>query len=279
MRGMYFKRMHKIVCIGIALIGLVGCKTAMEPFNKKSINNTEFKEAFETTEDEPRAKLGIKYYWFKSRKVHATQSDYSGELLNGQYTKYYYSNQLAEKGKFNKGKKTGTWKSWYDNGALASRKKYANGRLSGRSVFLDTTGQIISTGKYSKGKRSGVWLFPQKGDTISYHKGKERIHKEKDTLNPGFFGKLFKKKEKEALNREKKPNFFKRLFSKKENKKAVTKTPKQSNKKQTTSKKSSGKAKTKHKKRNKVKSTKKPEQHKKPNFFQRLFAKKEKKNA
>ncbi len=262
----YCKGMQKIIYISIIFTCLLSCKTSQELFNKKNISTTEYKESFHITEDEPKPKSGVKYYWFKSRKVQATQSDYAGELLDGLYTKYYYSNELAEKGNFNKGKKIGIWKSWYKNGQLATTENWNKGVLNGKCVFYDSIGNVISKGKYTSGKRSGKWIFVQKGDTIDYSK---KVRKEKDTLQPGFFGRLFKKKAKDSVApQEKKPGFFKRLFSKKDKNKATSKRTKNNNPKV---------------KGNTKKGAKKAKQKKtandKPNFFQRLFGKKEKDNT
>jgi hypothetical protein len=261
----YCKGMQKIVYISIVFICLVSCKTSQELFNKKNISTTEYKESFYITDDVPKPKPGVKYYWFKSRKVQATQSDYAGKLLDGVYTKYYYSNELAEKGNFNKGKKISIWKSWYKNGQLATTENWNSGVLNGKCVFYDSIGNVISKGKYTSGKRSGEWIFVQKGDTIDYSK---KVDKEKDTLQPRFFGRLFKKKAKDSVAQEKKPGFFKRLFSKKSGNKATSKKTKNNK----TKVKGNTKKETK-----KVKQKKIPND--KPNFFQRLFGKKEKDNT
>ncbi|MEB3346040.1 hypothetical protein U6A24_11240 [Aquimarina gracilis] len=267
--------MQKLSYIGVILLVFASCKTAIEPFNKKNISNREFKETFQITEHTPKAKSNVKYYWYKSRNVQATQSDYAGELLDGTYTKFYHSNQLAQKGNFNKGKKTGLWKTWYENGQLASAMKYKNGRLAGRSVSLDSTGNIVSVGRYASGKRSGRWIFPQQGDTIRYHKGEVKVVEEKDSLNPGFFRKLFKKKAKDSTNQKEKRNFFKRFVSKKEENpasknvnKKTTRVSQKKNKKQTNTKKKKVQGKKK-----------KVTEKKEPNFFQRLFGKKKKNNT
>ncbi len=263
--------MQKLKYIGVVLICFASCKTAIAPFNKKNTSNQEYKESFQITDKEPAARSGIKYYWYKSRQVQASQGDYGGELLDGVYTKYYQGNALAEKGNFNKGKKTGVWKTWHKKGQLSSVLRFKNGRLNGRSVSLDSTGNLIATGKYTKGRRSGTWIFPQKGDTIRYRKGAIKVVEEKDTLRPGFFKRIFKKKEKDTINQEKKPNFFKRLFSKK----GTTNTSKKTKKSTKTASKKVNKKPTEGKK-GKVKQNKNPNEKKKPNFFQRLFGKKEK---
>jgi len=252
MVGNYRNRtMYKIIYITIAIICIASCKSSYEPFTKRIISNTEYKEHFYIIDEEPNTNANKRYYWFKSQKVHSSQGDYGGALLDGLYQKYYYSNQLSEKGNFNKGIKTGIWNSWYENGQLAVTEKWVSGKLSGKNTFYDSIGNVISVGKYKNGLRSGVWLYPVTGDTIFYKKGKKVI-KVKDTTKTSLFTKLFTKKEKpEEINKQhkkRKPKTSKNIRSKK------------------------GKNGTKKKKKQKQK--KKPT--KEPNFFQRLFGKKDK---
>lgn len=227
----------------ILFLTFISCGTSELAFNKKVISDTHYKEQFYITEKEPKAKSNVFYYWYKSQKVHSSQNDYSGAVLDGLYTKYYYSNQLAEKGNYNNGVKVGTWKSWYKNGQLATTEKWNQGKLTGKQVVFDSIGNILSQGAYTKGKRSGKWIYPQSGDTIYYKKGERKLKVKKDTSQPGFFQRMFKKKD----NLKAKDTAKKKIASKKiSKKKKTTQHSKKSNKKE-------------------------------PNFFQKLFAKKEKK--
>jgi hypothetical protein len=45
------------------------------------------------------------YHWFMSQRVHSTQGESSGVLLNGEFESFYPSKQLCEKGVFSKGLK------------------------------------------------------------------------------------------------------------------------------------------------------------------------------
>ncbi|MDO6758565.1 hypothetical protein Q4566_00015 [Tamlana sp. 2_MG-2023] len=232
------------------LIGLVSCKSSNEPFTKIITSDTEFKEHFFISDYEPKPRRDKRYYWFKSQKVHSSQGDYGGALLDGVYQKYYYTNELAEKGDFIKGIKTGIWNSWYKNGQIVTSEKWVNGKLSGKSVFYDSIGKIICEGKYRNGLRSGKWIYPIKGVTVKYKKG-EKVIKTKDTTKTRFFNRLFAKKE----NGDKKGDKNKNKVGKSSVKNSSKKEVKKSRKKQSKQKKEFDKA---------------------PNFFQRLFVKKDK---
>lgn len=248
--------MQKYIYLIIFLYCLLGCNSPQIAFNKRIISNSEYKEQFFISEKKPRVKSNVFYYWLKSQEIQLTKSGYAGSLLDGEYTKYYQTNQLAEKGSFNNGLKKGKWDSWYKNGQLATTENWKNGKLSGKNVFYDSIGNIVSIGVYKNDKRSGRWLYPQKGDTICYKRGQKCVKKERDTTKNSFFSRLFKKKDSISLTTEKTktPNFFQRLFKKKSSQKKNKKTSEN------------------QKPVNQQKTTKKP------NFFQRLFGKKDKKS-
>lgn len=253
MGGNFSNGMIYRILIVLVLISVISCKGSKEPFTKRIISNSDYKEHFYITDNDPNSKSSKTYYWFKSQKVHSSQGDYGGELLDGAYLKYYYTNQLAEKGKFTNGIKSGAWKSWYKNGQLATTENWNNGRLSGKYVFYDSIGNIISRGNYKNGLRSGSWIYPIKGDTIIYKKGLKvkKVKKVRDSSYTNIFSKIFGKKNDSITNSK--------------NKKRTQKS---------SSTKSSTKGKSTSKK--KKKQTKRKEFGKEPNFFQRLFGKKEK---
>ncbi len=206
------------------------------PTDRKVIDKNGFKEIVYTTKKTPYPRTSGIYHWYKTRGLHTSQSNYAGELLDGDYLKYYPDNQLAEKGVFKKGLKVSVWNTWHQNGILHTRSLWKNGRLSGRYVKWDSLGNTLEAGRYSRGFKNGKWIFYAKGDTIQYKKGKAVI---RDTANDSlqqrtsFFKRVFGKKEdkKEMENNKKKgqreksqltePNkegLFKRLFKKKDKK-------------------------------------------------------------
>ena len=60
------------------------------------------------------------YTWFRAQKIHQTQGNSDGYLLDGPFSKFYHSGQLAEQGEFDNGLRVGEWKSWRDDGTLIS---------------------------------------------------------------------------------------------------------------------------------------------------------------
>lgn len=95
------------------LVFLLGSFTP--PNLKKRITDTEFRYEFYTTKKEVSAKQDRLYYWFKGGAIHSSEYGVSGELLDGEFEKFYLNNQLAEKGEFKKGLKEGLWKTWHCN--------------------------------------------------------------------------------------------------------------------------------------------------------------------
>jgi antitoxin component YwqK of YwqJK toxin-antitoxin module len=83
-----------------------------DPYLKKRITDKEFRYEFYTTVAKTRPRNNVIYYWFKAGSIHFTQEGISGELLHDDFDKFYLNNQLAEKGRFKKGKKVGTWRTW-----------------------------------------------------------------------------------------------------------------------------------------------------------------------
>lgn len=77
----------------------------------------------------PAAKPGLDYYWYDADIIHATPGGYSGKLLNGLYTAFYLNKDLREQGTFNKGLKSGVWKSWNEDGTLKAVSAWEKGRL------------------------------------------------------------------------------------------------------------------------------------------------------
>jgi hypothetical protein len=49
------------------------------------------------------------YHWFKSQKIFRTQGGSEGEIIHGDFRKFYLSGQLAEKGYLHFGLKHGTF--------------------------------------------------------------------------------------------------------------------------------------------------------------------------
>ncbi|OEK07851.1 hypothetical protein A8C32_15325 [Flavivirga aquatica] len=132
------------------------------------------------------------YYWFKSGEIHQSLSAAGGFVLHKKYSKYYRSNQLAEQGEFNYGLKTGTWKTWHNNGKLKFIEEWKQGYKNGEFIAFDSLGNQTSTGSYNNNLKNGYWIDFIKKDT-TYHRKKEvfnekprnlikRVFRKKDSL-------------------------------------------------------------------------------------------------
>lgn len=117
------------------------------------------------------------YYWFKSGRIHSSLGNAGGYVLHQSCSKYYRSNQIAEKGFFNKGLKDGVWESWYENGQLQLQEFWKDGYRDGLSSAYDSEGEIIFTGDYSNNLKTGRWINYKAKDT-TYHKN-DSIYVEK----------------------------------------------------------------------------------------------------
>jgi antitoxin component YwqK of YwqJK toxin-antitoxin module len=108
---------------------------------KKRITDTEFRYEFYTTQKEISAKSDRLYYWFKGGAIHTSEYGVSGELLDGEFEKFYLNNQLAEKGYFKNGLKDGLWKTWHKNGKIATKVYSNSGQKSGIFYGYSSSGK------------------------------------------------------------------------------------------------------------------------------------------
>lgn len=100
----------------------------------------------------PKPKKERTYYWYNNTNIQHTQGGYSGYLLDGTYTEYKHpANTLNAKGRYSKGLKNGTWKTWYTNGKLKEQANWKKGRLNGKQYSFDTTGKVQRIDIYKRG--------------------------------------------------------------------------------------------------------------------------------
>lgn len=98
------------------------------------------------------------YFWMKNRKVHTSQGDYAGHLLNGNYERFYEKGTLKEKGDFQYGLKEGMWKSWNEEQKLVSVHTYSKGKKNGPfKVYED--GELIISGTYLNDDYNGKFML------------------------------------------------------------------------------------------------------------------------
>jgi len=100
-------------------------------------------------------KSGSNYFWFRSGKIHRTEGEFAGKLLDGDYDLFGPDSELFQKGQYRNGRRKGKWKSWYSNGALASIIIYKKGNQSGRAIFFEKKGKLRLSSKFSHGKKNG----------------------------------------------------------------------------------------------------------------------------
>lgn len=146
----------------------------------------------------------VQYFWFKSQAIHVTQGGSDGKLLNGPFSKFYHSGQLAEKGVFKLGLKQGEWRSWYESGKLKSVYFYRSGMAKGRYFLYNDNGELIESGKIKNGVRK-------------VDQAENLIKKEKPDHKKPKKDKEFKERQKQEkkAERQQKEGFFKKVFKKK----------------------------------------------------------------
>jgi len=109
------------------------------------------------------------YYWFKSAGIFTTEGGFDGQLLDGDYKKYYLNHNLARNGQFYHGLKNGTWKDWNSNGSILSITQYKNGKKDGKYSLADTLGNIIETGNYKNDLLHGKQISISPSGKIHTH--------------------------------------------------------------------------------------------------------------
>lgn len=228
-----------------------------DPYSIKRISDANFRYEFYTSTKEVKPKAAKVYFWFKGGAVHSATSGVSGQVLNGNYKKFYHSNQLAEEGNFKYGLKVGLWKNWFENGTIKSTQYWNSGLQTGFYYAYDVSGNTIEKGNYKKGKKHGNWINFVSKDTVMYKNGLVFVPKPK-----------LSKEEKQALKEKTKADKEAKAIAKEKEREAKKIAKEQGKKQKEASKGQKSKSGTK-------KEQPKPQTGKKDNFFKRLFSKKE----
>jgi len=137
------------------------------------------------------------YYWFSGSVINSTQGGYSGKLLNGEYEDLYDNKNLKSSGAFERGLKTGVWKSWTVDGILKDQFSYHAGQKNGPYLRYDSLGKVKEKGNYHNDLLNGK-VETVSGDitvVVYYQKGKVRPHRSR---MPKFIDKIFQKKRAES---------------------------------------------------------------------------------
>lgn len=155
----------------ILLFLCIICISFTSDLQKKVIREKGFDiECYVSLKKQTKLRENKLYYWFKAGKIHNSMSNSGGFVLHDQYSKYFKSNQLAEQGKFDYGLKTGTWRTWYENGKIKHIENWRKGYKEGVFKVYDSLGEITLEGVYKNNLKYGQWLDYVKKDTIYYKK-------------------------------------------------------------------------------------------------------------
>ena len=180
----------RFVCAFVLIVFLIP--------QKRIINASDFDYEFYISSEKLKNPKNDKiYFWYKGGEIHQSKADVGGFVLINEFTKYYKSKQLAEKGVFSEGLKDGTWKSWYENGAISTIETWKNGRRHGDFFQFAKNGNTIEEGRYRNHQKHGTWIKHVSQDTLRFKKGKLLPKKEKDTVQKvPFLKRIFKRKKK-----------------------------------------------------------------------------------
>lgn len=119
-----------------------------------------------------KIKEELTYFWYSSNKIFQTKGGYDGKILNGNYSAFYLSGSLKEKGQFYKGLKEGEWVLWFEDGKIQSVKKWKNGLQDGRYKLYDDKGALILEEHYRKGTLNGTQTLYSENKIVSIKKFK-----------------------------------------------------------------------------------------------------------
>jgi len=91
---------------------------------------------------------------FERRFEYSLEPD-GREVFNGLFEERFSSNVLRIQGMYSKGKKTGLWKTWNDQGLLLSSESWLSGLPKGEHQLWHSNGNLISIVRYDQGLKSG----------------------------------------------------------------------------------------------------------------------------
>jgi hypothetical protein len=221
------KSIFSLLFRNIFIISALGLVSFQDPYSIKRISDKNFRYEFYTSSKRIDPSENKTYFWFKGGLIHETDYGVAGEVLNGNFKKYFHSNQLAEQGVFKKGLKVGLWKSWYENGKIETTQIWKSGQKNGNFFRYDSNGEILEKGNYKKNLKHGLWIDMIQKDSLTYKKGSIFLKKKKFSKEEKAKIKQEKNHKKEAVkknkldskketkNNIKKENWFSKLFKKK----------------------------------------------------------------
>lgn len=103
---------------------------------------------------EDKLLLRKKYHWLVQDTIIETNANYSGKLLHGPYEEFYESGQLAIKGLFNYGLKTGKWFHWSEKGEQLYTQRWTRGKAG--KLKLPKFVEDVGTAKNEQMEEGGI---------------------------------------------------------------------------------------------------------------------------
>jgi len=150
------------------------------------------------------------YYYYSHGAIKGVQGDYNGKLLDGYFTLENRNHSLLEKGEFKKGRKTGQWNQWHDNGFLKKTVKWRDGLAQGKFYEYTPSGKLLKKGTYKNGVLHGsvVTISGNEKEKVRYSRGEIIVRKSKAAAaepNPQKIKKE-KKPKKDSTEKKQKDN-------------------------------------------------------------------------
>ena len=219
------KKQGVFLYTAIALASCLLMSFGQDYLQKRMIRDKDYDHHFYIYTKARKAERDKVYHWFKAGELHQSFGAAGGPVLHKEYLKYYVGDQLAEKGSFHYGLKTGQWKTWHLSGQYATLTDWQNGAKNGKFFAFDENGALIQSGRYKRDLKHGIWVDHLTKDTLWYEKGvafredPRIVRKREDSIagKRNLFQRIFSKKEKDstAVDSTKRPGLLQRIFGKK----------------------------------------------------------------
>ncbi len=153
-----------VICLGLTNATMAQKDPDKIKYQDITINAAEGKRQFRTTNNlNPKihTRTDRWYHWYHPHELHVSAGNFSGRLLDGDFTSYFKSGSLKEKGQFKKGLKTGEWMIWFENGKLSEVAEFKNGKRHGDYCSYDLQGNVMIKGVFKKdvyiGQKPTAW--------------------------------------------------------------------------------------------------------------------------
>ncbi len=98
-------------------------------------------------------KKGPYKIWYANGNLmkEGTLVGFKGDKEDGLYKEYYEGGELKYEYHYEKGRKVGTWKSWYENGQQWTQRIFKNNVLDGEVLVWDEGGVLTKRNVYQRG--------------------------------------------------------------------------------------------------------------------------------